>query len=142
MSTEPPPAKKAPIETRSEAETEGIRIVVESEYLESKSLPRASRYVFTYTVRILNRSKRQVQLMTREWIIQSADGSEQVVRGRGVVGKQPVLPPGARFEYTSFCPLTCTHGSMRGHYVFKVDGDERFNATVGEFALMKPFALN
>jgi uncharacterized protein affecting Mg2+/Co2+ transport len=27
------------------------------------------------------------------------------VKGQGVVGEQPVLPPGGLFEYTSYCPL-------------------------------------
>ncbi|CAI5516780.1 unnamed protein product [Closterium sp. Naga37s-1] len=33
-------------------------------------------------------------------------------RGPGVVGQQPVLPPGASFEYTSVCPLDTRKGAM------------------------------
>ncbi|CAI5954359.1 unnamed protein product [Closterium sp. NIES-64] len=33
-------------------------------------------------------------------------------RGPGVVGQQPVLPPGASFEYTSVCPLDTRNGAM------------------------------
>jgi ApaG protein len=55
--------------------------------------------------------------MSRHWIITDANGREEEVRGPGVVGEQPVLPPGKFFEYTSGCPLPTTpFGSMRGTY--------------------------
>ena len=38
------------------------------------------------------------------------------MKGPGVVGEQPVLPPGGSFEYTSFCPLKTAVGSMQGSY--------------------------
>ena len=40
-------------------------------------------------------------------------------KAQGVVGQQPVLRPGARFEYTSGCPLTTPSGLMQGAYRFE-----------------------
>ena len=34
----------------------------------------------------------------------------QEVRGKGVVGEQPILNPGEKFEYTSGTPLTTSSG--------------------------------
>ena len=48
---------------------------------------------------------------TRHWIITDATGRQQEVRGEGVVGEQPVLAPGERFEYTSGVPLPTRRAS-------------------------------
>ena len=40
----------------------------------------------------------------------------RIVRGEGVVGEQPVLAPGERFEYTSGVPLPTSSGIMTGRY--------------------------
>ncbi len=57
-----------------------------------------------------------MQLISRHWIITDAMGQIEEVRGRGVVGKQPVLGAGESFEYTSGCQLKTPFGSMRGTY--------------------------
>ena len=54
--------------------------------------------------------------MSREWIITSAEGDVERVKGPGVVGEKPVLQPGGAFEYTSYCPLKTNVGSMQGSY--------------------------
>lgn len=63
------------------------------------------------------------------------------MRGHGVVGEQPILLPGKRFEYTSGCPLRTPLGSMHGEYTFAVLDDatgqwgEVFEAHIGRFKL-------
>jgi ApaG protein len=53
-----------------------------------------------------------------------------------------VLNPGDVFEYTSFCPLRTTVGSMHGSYqMVTSDGDE-FDAVISPFTLAIPNALN
>ena len=65
------------------------------------------------------------QLVSREWIITTARRRVERVKGPGVVGEQPVLPPGGAFEYTSYCPLKTAVGSMHGTYQMVTAGEER-----------------
>ena len=94
----------------SDTTTRGIRIEVESMYVEERSEPQSSFYFFAYHVRISNVGDATAQLLSREWIITDSDGNEEHVQGPGVVGEQPVLRPGESFEYTSFCPLRTSMG--------------------------------
>ena len=82
------------------------------------------------------------QLVSREWIITNADGEVERVKGPGVVGEQPVLPPGGSFEYTSYCPLKTAVGSMHGSYQMVTASGERFDAVIAPFTLAVPNALN
>lgn len=126
----------------SDTTTRGIRIEVESSYLAAQSSPRDSQYLFAYHVRISNVGSETSQLVSREWIITSADGDVERVKGPGVVGETPVLPPGGAFEYTSYCPLKATVGSMQGSYQMVTTEGERFDAEIAPFTLAVPNALN
>lgn len=122
--------------------TRGIRVEVRSEYLPERSAPRDGSYLFQYHVRISNVGEETAQLISRMWIITNADGEVETVKGPGVVGEQPVLPPGASFEYTSYCPLKTSVGSMQGSYQMVTAGGERFDALIAPFTLAVPNALN
>jgi ApaG protein len=126
----------------SDTTTRGIRIEVESTYLSDRSSPRDSQYLFAYHVRISNVGAETAQLVSREWIITSADGEVERVKGPGVVGETPVLPPGGAFEYTSYCPLKTTVGSMQGSYQMVTSEGEKFDAQIAPFTLAVPNALN
>lgn len=126
----------------SDSTTHGIRIQVRSQFVPEQSSPREQAYLFQYHVRISNQSTRIAQLMSREWVITNADGEVQRVTGDGVVGEQPVLPPGGSFEYTSFCPLKTAVGSMQGSYQMVTAEGERFDAIIAPFTLAVPHALN
>jgi len=77
-------------------------------------------------------------LQTRHWIITDASGHSQEVRGEGVVGEQPVLAPGERFEYTSGVPLPTASGFMSGRYQMLSESGERFEIDVPAFSLDSP----
>ena len=126
----------------SDTTTRGIRVQVRSEYDRERSSPRDSSYVFQYHVRIENVGADTAQLLSREWIITNADGEVERVKGPGVIGEQPVLPPGGVFEYTSFCPLKTNVGSMHGSYQMVTKDGEHFDATIAPFTLAAPNALN
>jgi ApaG protein len=132
----------APRTYTSEATTRGIRIQVESAYLSAQSSPKDAHYLFAYHVRIANVGGETAQLVSREWIITNADGEVERVKGPGVVGETPVLPPGGAFEYTSYCPLKTSVGSMQGSYQMVTAGGEKFDATIAPFTLAVPNALN
>lgn len=112
----PPPPPKVP--TQSDVVTRGIRVVVLSQYVPSRSDPERSQYFFAYSVRVTNDSTDVVQLRDRRWEITDAVGGVETVEGPGVVGQQPVLLPGQTFEYASACPLNTPRGSIRGCYTF------------------------
>jgi ApaG protein len=124
------------------ATTQGIRVEVQSEYRPDRSAPASQRFLFTYTVRIANEGSAPAQLLTRHWIITDAHGSCEEVRGEGVVGQQPRLGPGERFEYTSYCVLRTPFGSMRGSYQMSREDGAAFDALIAPFTLAVPGALN
>ncbi|XXF79587.1 Co2+/Mg2+ efflux protein ApaG [Myxococcaceae bacterium GXIMD 01537] len=122
--------------------TEGIRITVKPAYWPERSAPETGHYAFMYTVEISNMGPLPAQLKARSWVITDANGHVEEVHGEGVVGKQPRLGPGERFEYTSWAMLRTPFGTMRGGYTMERPDGERFEARIGEFALTQPHALN
>ena len=126
----------------SDATTEGIHVHVESEYVEERSNPRDNYYFFAYRVTISNVGALPAQLISRVWIITDAEGEEERVEGPGVVGEQPLLAPGQSFEYTSFCPLRTSFGTMHGTYRMVRPSGESFDAVIAAFSLATPNAVN
>jgi ApaG protein len=118
--------------------TRGIQVTVTPRYLADKSSPGQDRYFWAYTIEIKNLGDVTVQLKTRHWKITDGQGHVQEVRGPGVVGEQPVLKPGERFEYTSGVPLNTPTGLMAGTYQMIADNGERFDAEVPAFSLDSP----
>lgn len=134
---------------RSKAITRGLAVEVESRYLPERSAPDRQQWFFAYRVRLENRGTETVQLVSRHWIIENARGRVEHVKGPGVVGETPVLAPGQRFEYQSFCPLDTPIGSMRGTYQMIVVGSDGgaggadgYDAVIAPFTLACPTALN
>ena len=124
----------------SQAITEGIRVQVEARFSLEHSDP--SQWFFLYTITISNESSETAQLLSRHWIIRDATGKIEEVRGPGVIGEQPVLEPGATFEYTSGCPLPTPYGSMEGSYEFVTQAGEHFDAEVARFELREAGAIH
>jgi ApaG protein len=122
-----------------EAITRGIRIRVEPQYIDEQSSPEDGHFVWSYAVEISNDSEETVQLKTRAWRITDALGRTEEVRGPGVVGQTPVIPPGGTFSYTSGCPLKTPQGIMVGSYQM-VDGDGKlFDVAIPAFSLDSPY---
>ena len=122
----------------SSATTRGIRVEVKSTYLSDRSSPKDGSYLFAYHVRISNVGSETAQLVSREWIITTAEGEVERVKGPGVVGEQPVLKPGQSFEYTSGVPLSTPSGIMFGTYEMDDGGGETFQVIVPAFSLDSP----
>ena len=126
----------------SEATTRGIRVEVEAEYVRERSAPERSQFFFAYHVRVSNTGEEAAQLVSRRWVITDGEGEVQVVEGPGVVGEQPLLTPGASFEYTSFCPLPTPYGTMHGTYRMVCPDGDRFEAVIAPFTLAVPNSIN
>jgi ApaG protein len=120
------------------AVTRQIEVTVVPNFMPDRSSVEHSRYFWSYTIVITNTGEETVQLRTRHWIITDACGNQQEVRGEGVVGEQPTLGPGERFEYTSGVPLSTASGFMTGRYQMVTDTGERFEIDVPTFSLDSP----
>ena len=119
--------------------TKKISITVNPYFLEDQSEPDDQHYVWAYQVTIDNQSKERVQLINRYWKIIDSNGTKQEVSGQGVVGEQPVLNPGEKFEYTSGTPLSTPSGFMEGHYEMETIKGVKFEAYIPQFSLDSPF---
>ncbi len=122
----------------SEAVTRGIKVRVESEYAPERSQPSQNQWFFLYTITISNEGTEPAQLMTRHWIISDGRGAVHEVEGEGVIGEQPVLAPGAAYDYVSGCPLTTPSGAMQGSYGMVGEDGSTFDVAIPRFALMAP----
>lgn len=122
------------------AVTRSISIKVEPTYLEDQSEPERSYYVWAYHVVIENKGEQTVQLRARYWHITDSAGRVHEVRGAGVVGEQPILKPGDRFEYTSGTPLSTPSGIMFGNYEMETASGEKFDVDIPAFSLDSPNA--
>jgi ApaG protein len=126
----------------SDVTTNGIRVQVTTKYLPERSSPGENEYWFAYFIRISNVGTATAQLLSRHWVITNADGEQEEVRGDGVVGEQPVLPPGTYYDYNSFCELKTPVGTMHGEYTMVTPSGDTFEATIAPFTLAVPNSLN
>ena len=66
-----------------------------------------------------------------------------MIEAGAVVGRQPLLQPGERFEYSSWTRLATATGTMRGTFYCMTDEAHPFEADVPEFLLnASPEALH
>lgn len=126
----------------SSPEKQKIRVDVETNYIENQSAPDDNRFVFAYTITIINDGSEPAKLLNRHWLITDANGKIQEVRGEGVVGEQPHLQPGERYQYTSGTIIETPVGTMEGEYEMTSDGGELFLAPIDRFTLSIPRTLH
>jgi len=121
---------------------DSIKVEVETNFLPDQSDMEEARFVFAYTITIMNTGAIPVQLLTRQWVITDASGKVQEVEGDGVVGKQPKLRPGSLYRYSSLSVIETPVGAMEGSYGM-VDADGNlFRAPIAAFRLAVPGILN
>ena len=118
--------------------TAGVTVRVSVSYLPEQSEPEKARWFWAYHVRIENHARQSVQLISRRWTISDGRGARHQVAGEGVVGEQPIIAPGASYDYVSGCPLTTPTGSMQGAYEMVGEDGTSFEVAVPRFALNAP----
>jgi ApaG protein len=119
-----------------------FKCAVVPQFLEEQSNPSQQEYAFAYTVTIVNSGDVPAQLIGRHWVITDATGHTEEVRGLGVVGHQPMLKPGERFEYTSWTRLNTPHGLMQGTYFCITEDAHSFEAPIEPFTLARSQSLH
>ena len=122
--------------------TKSINITVNPCYLDEQSEPEDHHFVWAYQITINNLGHETVQLKNRYWKIIDSNGTKQEIKGKGVVGEQPVLNPGEKFEYTSGTPLSTPSGFMEGYYEMETKNGKTFDATIPLFSLDSPHVSN
>ena len=122
--------------------TNNISISVQPYYLEEHSEPDEHHFVWAYQVTINNLGQQTVQLKNRYWKITDSNGTKKEVKGAGVIGEQPILHPGEKYEYTSGAPLSTPSGFMEGHYEMETTDGNKFDASIPLFSLDSPYSSN
>ncbi len=118
--------------------TRGITVRVAVSFLPEQSNPAKAHWFWAYHIRVENAGPMAAQLMTRYWEITDGRGAKSIVEGDGVVGDQPVISPGAAYDYVSGCPLATPTGSMVGSYGMIGEDGSKFEVMIPKFALTAP----
>jgi ApaG protein len=118
--------------------TRGITVRVSVSFLPEQSEPAKGRWFWAYHIRIENEGQMAAQLMTRRWEITDGRGAKSLVEGDGVVGDQPVVMPGASYDYVSGCPLTTPSGHMVGSFGMVAEDGSSFDVAIPKFLLTAP----
>ena len=119
-----------------------IDVAVKVDHLAEQSDEANDRFVFAYTITLTNAGSMAAQLLSRHWIITDANHNVQEVRGKGVVGEQPVLQPGESFEYSSGTVLATQVGTMSGSYRMVAEDGTEFDVPIPQFVLSVPRVLH
>lgn len=115
----------------------GIDIRARAKYLAIQSDPGRNSYAFSYTITITNYREEPVRLLSRHWVITDQNKVDEV-NGKGVVGQQPLIQPGASFEYSSGTIISSEIGDMSGTYTMETEDGQLFEAPIPLFVLAIP----
>jgi len=123
--------------------SEGVEVSVETFYQQDYSNPMQSEYMFAYRIAIENHNSFPVKLHRRHWYMFDSTGSTREVEGEGVVGVQPVLSPGEKYQYVSGCNLRTEMGRMHGTYQMEnLNSKQLFDVNIPAFEMIVPLKLN
>jgi ApaG protein len=123
--------------------SEGMEVSVETFYQPDYSNPISGEYMFAYRITIENHNGFPVKLHRRHWHIFDSNGSYREVEGEGVVGVQPVLQPGERYQYVSGCNLRTEMGKMYGSYTMEnLNNKKTFEVNIPVFEMIVPFKMS
>ena len=123
--------------------SEGVEVSVETFYQHDYSNPVQSEYMFAYRIDIENHNSFPIKLHRRHWHIFDSNGSYREVEGEGVVGVQPVLAPGERYQYVSGCNLRTEMGKMHGTYQMEnLNSKQLFEVNIPAFEMFVPLKFN
>ena len=103
--------------SKSQTLSEQFKVNTQTSFVQQQSDSKSNRFVFAYTIEILNMSDVPAQLISRYWLIQDANQKIEEVYGEGVVGQKPLIQPGESYSYTSGAVLETEMGTMEGRYL-------------------------
>ncbi len=122
------------------ATTNGIKVIAIPLFVPEQSIIHQNMFFWAYNIQIENMRPEVVQLMGRHWQVVDANGDVQDVQGVGVVGQQPIIQPGGRFQYSSGTFLKTPSGMMLGQYIMQIsNNEEKFEVEIPAFSLDSPY---
>lgn len=123
--------------------SEGVKVSVESFYQPEYSNPGNSEFMFAYRITLENNNSFPVQLLRRHWYIFDSTTEHREVEGEGVIGIQPVINPGEKYQYVSGCNLRSEMGKMHGSYFMENLLNKRsFTINIPVFEMIVPCKMN
>jgi len=120
--------------------TENIRVTVIPFYMGYRQgqgeNQQSNVYWWRYCIRLENLGEATVQLRERNWRIFSLSGTLETVRGRGVVGQEPILSRDQpAFQYSSHVSLQAPSGHMWGTFRMEREDGYAFDCRIPPFSL-------
>lgn len=116
--------------------TNNIKVTVIPFYIGVKEEQRKKLYWWRYSIRIENLSNIPVILRERHWRIFSQAGTFETVRGKGVVGQEPLLNREySAFQYSSHVNLQSPSGHMWGTFKMEKEDGTFFDVRIPSFYL-------
>jgi len=118
--------------------TENIRVTVIPFYMGFRENQGGQNNVYwwRYCIRLENLGDTSVQLRERNWRIFSLSGTLETVRGRGVVGQEPLLSrEQPAFQYSSHVSLQAPSGHMWGTFRMEREDGYAFDCRIPPFSL-------
>jgi len=116
--------------------TENIRVTVIPFYMGYRENQQNNVYWWRYCIRLENLGDQTVQLRERNWRIFSLSGTLETVRGRGVVGQEPILSKDQpAFQYSSHVSLQAPSGHMWGTFRIEREDGHAFDCRIPPFSL-------
>ena len=119
-----------------------ILVNVTPNFIEKNSMIEFNKFVFAYEVEIKNDSLQPIQLISRHWIIENSKFEKFEVKGEGVIGEQPTIPPGEVYSYSSFTEISTPSGFMWGSYQMLTESEISFSVEIPKFELNMPRTLH
>ena len=118
-------------------------ITIETFYQPDYSNPLQSEFMFAYRITIENHNSFSIKLHRRHWNIFDSNGTYREVEGEGVVGVQPTLSPGEKYQYVSGCNLRTEMGKMQGSYQMEnMSTKGMFDVNIPSFEMIVPTKNN
>lgn len=116
--------------------TENVRVTVIPFYLGHTLVEDTSFYWWRYCVRLENFSGINTRLHERHWKIFSQTNMVQTIKGRGVVGVEPLLSRAEpAYQYSSHINLQDRSGHMWGTFKMQREDGHTFECRIPSFSL-------
>jgi ApaG protein len=123
--------------------SQGVEISVETFYQPDYSNPLSGEFMFAYRITIENHNQYPVKLHRRHWYIFDSNGTYREVEGEGVVGVQPTVNAGEKYQYMSGCNLRTEMGKMHGTFAMENLHDKKtFEVNIPAFEMIVPFKMS
>lgn len=99
------------------ATTNQVKVIVSTKFNAQISDIQQNVYIWFYQIRIENLREFSFKITDRQWQIFDSNGTYNEIKGKGLIGHQPIIEPHRFFEYRSQVQLFTRSGLMRGEYL-------------------------